>query len=102
MEAALDADHPCALCRKTLELFMSILGAEAGNMALKVYATGGVYLGGGIPPRIRTALEQSSFLDAFCDKGRLSDLVSRIPVSIILNPKTALIGAACCGLGMLE
>jgi glucokinase len=96
---ALD-DNPCAICATALDAFVSILGAEAGNMALKVLATGGVYLGGGIPPRILPALRQGRFLEAFCCKGRLSDLMARIPVHIILNPKAALLGAAGYGLGL--
>ncbi|HUV88572.1 MAG TPA: glucokinase, partial [Anaerolineae bacterium] len=69
-----------------------------GNLALKVVATGGVYLGGGIPPRIVPILEKGHFMQAFQAKGRLSDLLARIPVHIILNPKAALLGAAQHGL----
>lgn len=97
--AALDVEHPCALCRETLDIFGAVLGAEAGNLALKVLATGGVYLGGGIPPRILPALEQSTFVQAFCDKGRFADLMARIPVHVILNDRAALLGAACHVLG---
>jgi glucokinase len=99
-KAALDGERPCELCIATLDAFVSILGTEAGNMALKVLATGGVYLGGGIPPRILTALEKGGFMEAFQRKGRLSDLLARIPVHVILNPKVALLGAACHGLGL--
>ncbi len=88
----------CELCIATLDAFVSILGAEAGNLALKVVATGGVYLGGGIPPRILPALEQGRFMAAFRRKGRFSDLLARVPVHVILNPKVALLGAACHGL----
>lgn len=95
---ALDSERPCELCVATLNTFVSILGAEAGNLALKVLATGGVYLGGGIPPRILPALEDGQFMQAFCRKGRMSDLLSSIPVHVILNPKVALLGAACYGL----
>jgi glucokinase len=95
---ALDEEHPPEICTLTLETFVSILGAECGNMALKVLATGGVYLGGGIPPRILPALKGGRFLNAFMDKGRLSDLLEGIPVYVILNPKAALLGAACYGL----
>ena len=94
---ALD-ENPCAICAAALDAFVSILGAEAGNMALKALATGGVYLGGGIPPRILPALRQGRFMEAFRYKGRLSDLMARIPVHVILNPKAALLGAACNGL----
>ena len=98
VDAVLDESRPCELCADTLDAFVSILGAEAGNLALKVVATGGVYLGGGIPPRILPALENGRFMEAFRRKGRLSDLVARIPVRVILNPKAALLGAASHGL----
>lgn len=90
---ALDTGQSCDICRLTLDLFVSILGAEAGNLALKVLATGGVYLAGGIPPRIRTALD-AGFMEAFCRKGRLRDLLAAIPVHIVMNPAAALLGAA--------
>jgi glucokinase len=92
--AALDGRRPCPLCRATLDLFVSVLGAEAGNMALKVMATAGVYLGGGIPPRIVSLLQGGTFLEAFRRKGRMSGLMEAIPVRVILNPKAALLGAA--------
>jgi glucokinase len=98
VRAALDGDRPCDLCVATLNTFVSILSSEAGNMALKVLATGGVYLGGGIPPRILSALDNGQFMTAFRNKGRLADLLGRIPVHVILNPKAALLGAACYGL----
>ncbi|MFB0537013.1 MAG: glucokinase [Anaerolineae bacterium] len=97
-DAALDSEKPCALCVAALNAFVSILGAEAGNLALKVLASGGVYLGGGIPPRILPALEQERFMKAFRHKGRMSDLLARMPVHVILNPKVAVLGAACHGL----
>jgi glucokinase len=98
VNTALDEEKPCELCVATLNTFVSILGAEAGNLALKVLASGGVYLGGGIPPRILPALEQGRFMEAFQRKGRMSDLLARMPVHVILNPKVALLGAACHGL----
>jgi glucokinase len=98
VNAALDSQRPCELCVATLNAFVSILGAEAGNLALKVLASGGVYLGGGIPPRILPALEEERFMEAFRRKGRMSDLLARVPVHVILNPKVALLGAACHGL----
>jgi glucokinase len=79
---------------EALELFVSIYGAEAGNLALKVMATGGIYLGGGIPPRILPLLQEGGFMRSFADKGRFRELLSRIPVQVILNDKTALLGAA--------
>ncbi|MCB9156054.1 MAG: glucokinase [Caldilineaceae bacterium] len=90
-------DDASSLCRQTLELFLGILGSEAGNMALKVLATGGVYLGGGIPPRILAALAQPTFMQAFLNKGRLSTVLREMPVHVILNPKAALLGAAYHG-----
>jgi glucokinase len=98
VEVALDRTKECQLCELTLQTFVSILGAEAGNLAMKVLATGGVYLGGGIAPRILPALDGTLFMDAFRSKGRLSDLLADVPVHVILNPKVALIGAACQGL----
>ncbi len=84
------------LCVKALELFVSIYGAEAGNLALKAKATGGLYIGGGIAPKIVGKLSDGTFMKAFQDKGRLSPLMETIPVQVILNPKTALYGAARC------
>lgn len=93
--AALDAERPCPRCRAALNMFASILGAEAGNLALKVMALGGVYLGGGLPPRILPVLQNGSLMEAFKRKGRMSRLMDAIPVHVILNPKAALLGAAC-------
>lgn len=95
--AAMDNEKTCDLCVMTLKLFVSILGAEAGNMALKVMATKGVYIGGGIPRRILTFLENEQFMKSFRHKGRMSDLVSQMPVYIIVNPGVALLGAAHYG-----
>lgn len=82
------------ICVETLDLFMEILGGEAANLALKVLATGGVYIGGGIPPRILPQLQQSRFMHQFQSKGRFSELMVKIPVHVIRNPKVALYGAA--------
>ena len=98
VSAAVDKKRTCELGVSTLNIFVSILGAEAGNLALKVLATGGVYVGGGIPPRILSALENGRFMEAFVRKGRMSGLLARMPVKVILNPKAALLGAACRGL----
>lgn len=84
------------LCSKALDLFASIYGAEAGNLALKFLATGGVYLGGGIAPTIIRKLGDGAFMNAFTGKGRLAGLLSRIPVRVILEGRTALLGAARC------
>jgi glucokinase len=96
--AALREERPCKLCVAALNTFVSILGAEAGNLALKVLATGGVYLGGGVPPRILPALKHERFMEAFRHKGRMSDLLTRMPVHVILNLKAPLLGTACHGL----
>lgn len=82
------------LCVKALDLFVSIYGAEAGNLALKVRTLGGLYVGGGIAPKIIRKLRDGTFVKAFNDKGRLSPIMKTIPVRVILNPHTALLGAA--------
>jgi glucokinase len=82
------------ICVQALDLFTSIYGAEAGNLALKALAFDGVYLGGGIAPKILPKLQEPGFLRAFTSKGRYQRLLSGIPVRVIMNPKTALIGAA--------
>jgi len=88
----------CPLCDQTLDLFVSLYGAEAGNVALRALATGGVYLGGGIAPKIIERLKGPGFMQAFTAKGRLSPLLENIPVKVILNERTALLGAARCAL----
>ncbi len=90
----MDRRGSCPICDRTMELFISILGAEAGNMALKVLAAGGVFLGGGISARLAPVLADGEFARSFAGKGRFGDLVRDIPVSIIRNPRAALIGAA--------
>jgi glucokinase len=77
-----------------LDLFVSLYGAEAGNLALKLMATGGVFVGGGIAPKIIEKLKGKAFMEAFTAKGRLKPLLETIPVRVILNEKTALLGAA--------
>lgn len=83
-----------ALCREALRLFASLYGAAAGNLALQVLATGGVYLGGGIAPAILPALSAGEFVEAFVAKGRFREFLSRLPVRVILDDKAALLGAA--------
>jgi len=100
VSAALDDSRACEICSRSLQLFVSILGAEAGNLALKGLTTGGIYLGGGIPPRILPLIKQDSFMASFAAKGRMSYLMADIPVKVILNPNAALIGAASFGLGL--
>jgi glucokinase len=102
IDAALDPTRSCEICRTALERFAAILGSEAGNLALKVLATGGVYVGGGIPPRLLPVLERGQFWDAFWRKGQDSDLLRDIPVHVILNPQAALLGAASHGLSPIQ
>lgn len=83
-----------AACREALRIFASLYGAAAGNLALHVFATGGVYLGGGIAPAVRPALSDGEFLEAFASKGRFREFLRRIPVRVILDDKAALLGAA--------
>ncbi|MFO7785069.1 MAG: glucokinase [Thermodesulfobacteriota bacterium] len=90
--AALEQHDP--LCLETLRRFTSILGAAAGNVALMGLTTGGVYLGGGIPPRILPILKEGHFFAAFRDKGRFRPLMEKIAVRVILDQRTALLGAA--------
>ena len=96
VSAAVDSKYD--LCVETLRTFVSILGAEAGNLALKLLATGGIYLGGGLPPRILPFLQDERFLEVIRAKGRYEHLLERIPVHVILNPRAALLGAAQRGL----
>jgi glucokinase len=83
-----------ALCRQALDLFVVLYGAEAGNLALKLMSTAGVYVGGGIAPKIIQKLTDSTFMQAFVAKGRLKPLLQTIPVHVIMNDKVALLGAA--------
>lgn len=91
-ETALDGS--CERARLTLDRFISIYGAEAGNLALKAMALGGLYVGGGIAPRMLPAITRGGFVRAFFEKGRLSPLLARVPVSVVLDSRTALYGAA--------
>jgi glucokinase len=91
-KAALEGS--CELCVRALNLFVAIYGAAAGNLALKIMASAGVYIGGGIAPKIVAKLKGPAFMDAFTAKGRLKPVCESIPVRVILNPKTALLGTA--------
>jgi glucokinase len=82
------------ICFQTLRIFASAYGAEAGNVALKVLALGGIYLGGGIAPKILKTLKAGAFIEAFIDKGRMSSILESIPVRVILDDTCALLGAA--------
>ncbi len=100
----LDFDHPaatvsaaaldrsCPICTEALELFTRLYGAEAGNLALKQKATGGVFIGGGIAARILPKLQEGPFLQAFHDKGRMAPLLQEMPVRVILDDRAALLG----------
>lgn len=92
--AAEAANNPRSLGARALAMFVSIYGARAANVALSFMATGGVYLGGGIAPRITTNLAGGGFMKAFTAKGRVSQLLARIPVYVVLNDRAALLGAA--------
>jgi glucokinase len=81
------------ICVQTLDIFVSIYGATAGNLALQVVATGGTFVGGGIAPKILRKLSSTAFMKAFQAKGRMSALLKDIPVRVITNDKTALLGA---------
>jgi glucokinase len=93
-QAALAGRSP--LCTQTLDVFVSIYGAEAGNVVLKLMALGGLYIGGGIAPKIVAKLRDGAFMRAFLAKGRMQPLVESTPVRVILNPNTAMLGAARC------
>lgn len=82
------------LCSAALDLFTAAYGAEAGNMALRCLAIGGVFVGGGIAPKILSALRRGPFMHAFTDKGRFAELLQSIPVDVALNPRAPLLGAA--------
>ncbi len=98
-EIGLAGDDP--LCTKALDLFISIYGAEAGNLALKAFALGGVYVVGGIAPKILSKLQDGTFTNAFSDKGRFAELLRSIEVRVALNLRAPLIGAAHYGLILL-
>jgi glucokinase len=87
------------LCEQAIEIFVSIYGGEAGNLALKLMALGGVYLGGGIAPKVVQKLTGPTFMGAFTAKGRMKSLLESVPVSVITNEKTALLGSARHALG---
>lgn len=91
-------DERWPLCRQTVDLFFALLGAEAGNLALKTMARGGVYIAGGIVPKLLTELMESSFLEAFTSKGRFRPLLESMPVRVVVDDRVALWGAAACAL----
>jgi glucokinase len=101
IEFGLDPARPSALCAATLDILVSILGDEAGNLALKVLATGGIYLAGGVARHVLPALKGPRFMEAFTRKGRLGELMARMPIHVIMT-RAALAGAASYGLEKLK
>src|SRR4029077_4425622 len=97
IEHALDGANPSKLCRATLDMFVSILAAEAGNIAVKVLATGGVYIAGGVAVHPLSALKQPAFMQSFKRKGRFAELMAGIPIHVVISP-AGLAGAAAYGL----
>ncbi len=93
-EAAIQNGVP--ICVETLNIFVSLLGAAAGNLALTLLATGGLYVGGGVPPKILPKLKESTFMEAFFDKHHFRKLLETMPVKVILNDKLGMVGAALC------
>jgi len=94
MQAAESSTRTAPIAQQTLDLFITILAGEASNLALKMLATGGIYLGGGIPPRILPQLKAPGFMTSFMNKGRFADLLSHVPVHVITNPQIALLGGS--------
>jgi glucokinase len=92
----------CEQCAEALEMFVEAYGAEAGNLALRSVATAGLYVGGGIAPKILPALQSGRFIGAFLDKDPLADWLRTMPVAVILNPAAGLIGAAVRGAELAE
>jgi glucokinase len=95
-EAAMEGK--CDMCAQALDIFVSVFGSEAGNLALKLKATGGVFLAGGIAPKILPRLATPIFLQAFLGKGRMQHLMELMPIKVITNDKLALLGAARCAM----
>lgn len=92
----------CPVCKETMELFIRFLAFESANLVLKHNATGGLFIGGGIAPAILDLFEEFDFNGYFCQSGRLNDLIENVTVRVILNTKTALLGAAWYGLNQFE
>ncbi|HEX7486882.1 MAG TPA: glucokinase [Vicinamibacterales bacterium] len=87
-------EHRCPDCVRALEIFVSVYGAESGNLALRSVATAGLFLGGGIAPKILPVLQDGRFVEAFCAKAPMGDFMSLVPVAVILNQRAGLLGAA--------
>lgn len=101
VDAAFDPQNPSQLCRATVDLLVSILAGEAGNLALKVLATGGVYIAGGVALHLLDCLQDPGFMATFVNKGRFKELMGRIPIKVITT-RAALLGAATFGLESLN
>ncbi len=101
INGALNEEQPCPLCRKSVETFLAILGAEAGNLALKLYSTGGLYIGGGIMPRLAGRISFAPMLAAFNNKEKMAALMATMPLRLIIRKDTALLGAAGYGAKMV-
>jgi glucokinase len=101
LDAAVDPKNPSELCRATIEVLISILASEAANLVLKVFATGGIYISGGIALHLLDALQEPQFMQAFTNKGRFKELMARIPIHVITT-RAALVGAAAYGLERLK
>ena len=101
IESAIEPHTPSKLCRTTIDMFVSILAGEAGNLALKVFATGGIYLAGGVPVHILGALQDVGFMESFNRKGRFIELMERIPIHVV-TARAALVGAATFGRGRFK
>ncbi len=98
--SAAGLERRCAGCVEALEMFVQAYGAEAGNLALRMVATGGVFVGGGIAPKILPALTTGAFMQAFNEKPPLTPLLEAMPVKVILNAEAGLLGAAVCAAGL--
>jgi glucokinase len=98
--AALSKEFP--ICSETIRIFARILGSHAGDLVLSYMATGGVYLAGGIPPKLAPLLESETVLSAYTDKGRFTDLVRSVPLYIIKDENAALTGACAIAISLLE
>jgi len=99
---AMEPNNPCPLCVRAMETFLAILGAEAGNLALKLYSTGGLYIGGGIMPRLAGRLSFAPLLAAFNRKEKMEALMQSIPVRLITRKDAALLGAAGHGMSRVQ
>jgi glucokinase len=102
-EAAVISGHSkqSEICNETMQLFVRYLAYESANLVIKLKATGGLFIGGGIAPQLITLFQDNAFYSSFCQSGRLNYLLEKVPVKVILNPKTALLGAAYVGSNQL-